>query len=129
MDNIVFRYTSKPKLRNPILIQGLPGIGNVGKLAAEHLLEEIKARKFAEIFSKYFPPQVLVNEDGTIKLVNNELYYCKSDKENRDDLIILVGDYQGFTPEGQYELADAVLRAVKELGVGKIFTLGGYSTG
>lgn len=129
MDDIIFKYISKPKLRNPILIQGLPGIGNVGKLAAEHLLEEVKAKRFAEIFSKYFPPQVLVNDDGTIKLVNNELYYYRSDKENRDDLIILVGDYQGFTPEGQYELADAVLKAIKEFGVKRIFTLGGYSTG
>src|SRR5437899_1340892 len=60
MDNIVIRYLDHPKLEDPIFIEGLPGIGNVGKLAAEHLKDELKGVKFAEIFSKYFPPQVLV---------------------------------------------------------------------
>src|SRR5207253_74048 len=68
MDNITIRYTDHPKLDDPIFIEGLPGIGNVGKLAAEHLKDELKAVKFAEIFSKYFPPQVLVQDDGQVKL-------------------------------------------------------------
>src|SRR3972149_6895941 len=57
MENIVVRYLDHPKLTDPIFIEGLPGIGNVGKLAAEHLKDELKAVKFAEIYSKYFPPQ------------------------------------------------------------------------
>src|SRR2546426_21336 len=67
MDNIVIRYLDHPKLDDPTCIEGLPGIGNVGKLAAEHLKDELKAVKFAEIFSKYFPPQVLVQEDGQVR--------------------------------------------------------------
>lgn len=43
-----------PKLTNPLLIEGLPGIGNVGKLAVEHLIDTINAKKFAEIYSKDF---------------------------------------------------------------------------
>src|SRR5947199_16732 len=77
MDNIVIRYLDHPKLEDPIFIEGLPGIGNVGKLAAEHLKDELKGVKFAEIFSKYFPPQVLVQDDGQVKLVNNEMHYVK----------------------------------------------------
>src|SRR3989442_169731 len=69
MDNIVIRYLDHPKLNDPIFIEGLPGIGNVGKLAAEHLKDELKGVKFAEIFSKYFPPQVLVQDDGQVELV------------------------------------------------------------
>ncbi len=34
----------KPKLNNPILIEGLPGIGNVGKVAVDFLIEELKAK-------------------------------------------------------------------------------------
>ena len=34
MEVVTVKYTDKkPKLNNPILIEGLPGIGNVGKLA------------------------------------------------------------------------------------------------
>src|SRR5256885_4099693 len=104
MDNITIRYTDHPKLEDPIFIEGLRGIGNVGKLAAEHLKDELKAVKFAEIFSKYFPPQVLVQDDGQVKLVNNEMHFVKRGPGR--DLVLLTGDYQGLTPEGQYELRD-----------------------
>ncbi|MGQ0797990.1 MAG: proteasome assembly chaperone family protein [Methanobacteriota archaeon] len=127
MESIVIRYTDHPKLEDPIFVEGLPGIGNVGKLAAEHLKDELKAVKFAEIFSKYFPPQVLVQEDGQVKLVNNEMHYVK--RGNGKDLLLLTGDYQGLTPEGQYELSDFILREIRKFGVRRVFTLGGYGMG
>ncbi len=129
MDDIIIEKTEEPKLKNPILIEGLPGVGNVGKLAAEHLIEQLKAKKFADIYSRYFPPQVLVNDDGTIKLVNNELYYFKSRKKKTPDLIFLTGDYQGLTPEGQYKLSSAILDLAESFKVKQIFTLGGYGLG
>ena len=121
-------YLEKPDLKEPILIEGLPGVGNVGKLAAEHLIDEIKAKKFAEIYSSDFPPQVFVNPDGTIRLVKNELYYWKGEGKAKD-LIILTGDYQGLSSKGQYLLAEAVLDIVEQFGTKMIFTLGGYGTG
>src|SRR2546423_15334964 len=45
------------------------------------------------------------------------------------DLVLLTGDYQGLTPEGQYELSDFILQELKKLGVRRIFTLGGYGMG
>ncbi|MEE9600729.1 MAG: proteasome assembly chaperone family protein [Thermoplasmata archaeon] len=128
MDDIVIHYLEKPKLKKPIFIEGLPGIGNVGKLAAEHLIDQLGAKKFAEIVSKYFPPQVMVLDGGLIKLVNNELYYAK-DVGKGVDIIFLVGDYQGMNPEGQYEITDFILRVLAEFGVEEIFTLGGYGVG
>ena len=41
----------KVKLHNPILIEGLPGIGLVGKIAAAHMIAELKAEKVAELYS------------------------------------------------------------------------------
>jgi uncharacterized protein (TIGR00162 family) len=128
MESIKIIFYEKPELVEPILIEGLPGVGNVGKLAAEHLLDQIDAVKFADIYSKHFPPQVMVNDEGVIKLVNNELYYSRGDG-GRPDLILLIGDYQGLTPEGQYELSDHVLDIAKQFGVKMIFTLGGYGIG
>jgi len=99
MDKITVIYSEEPVLDNPILVEGLPGVGNVGKLAAEHLLDQLKATKFADIYSVHFPPQVVLNDEGVVKLVNNELYYSKSDGKH-PDLILMVGDYQGLTPGG-----------------------------
>lgn len=128
MESIKIIFYEEPELVEPILIEGLPGVGNVGKLAAEHLLDQIDAVKFADIYSKHFPPQVMVNDEGVIKLVNNELFYSKGE-DGRPDLILLIGDYQGLTPEGQYELSDHVLEIAKQFGVKMIFTLGGYGIG
>lgn len=129
MEEVIIKYFDEPKLKEPIFIEGLPGVGNVGKLAAEHLIDEIGAECFGHIYSKHFPPQVFVEEGGTIRLVNNALYYKKATRRGEHDIIILTGDYQGFTPEGQYELADVMLQIAKKFNVKQIFTLGGYSTG
>ncbi len=130
MDIVSVRYIgNKPKLKNPVLIEGLPGIGNVGKLAVEHLIEMINATKFAELHSKDFPPQVFINADGTVKLVNNEFYYWKAKKKNQRDLILLTGDYQGLSSQGQYELVETILNIAEEFHVNEMYTLGGYGLG
>lgn len=116
-------------LDNPILIEALPGIGHVGKLAADHMIDELGATKFAEIYSPYFPPQVFVDEDGIVENMINEFYYLKSQGENKRDFIILVGNTQGLSPEGQYELCDQILEFIKKYGVKEMYTLGGLATG
>lgn len=113
---------------SPVMIVGLPGIGLVGKLVADHLIIELKAEKFMEIFSPHLPPQVNVNPDGTIKLVSNELYFYKGN-DKTPDMIILVGDHQSVTNEGHYELAGIYLDIAEKYKVKRIYTLGGYGTG
>ena len=114
------------KLNNAILLEGLPGVGNVGKLAAMHLIEELKAKKCTEIYSSNFPPQVLIDNDGIVNLVNNELYYHKGKDK---DLLFLVGEYQGMDSAGQYEMCNQLISLVKKIGVTRIYTLGGYGLG
>ncbi|MBD3387672.1 MAG: proteasome assembly chaperone family protein [Candidatus Altiarchaeales archaeon] len=116
----------RPELKKTILIEGLPGIGLVGKLAGDHLKDELKAVKFAELTSTYLPPQVSIQDDGTVKLVNMEMYYWKG-KEN--DIILLLGDFQGLTPESQYYIADRILDFGKDYDLRRLYTLGGLGTG
>jgi hypothetical protein len=126
MDDIIVKIIEKPKLNNTTVIEGLPGIGLVGKLAADHLIDELKAKKFAELYSVFLPPQVLIQDDGTIKLVNHEFYYVKRGDK---DLIILTGDFQGITPESQYKLSEFSLDFIQQFNVDTIYTLGGLGTG
>lgn len=125
------RYLRTPeevKLENPIFIEGLPGIGHVGKLVADHLVNELKAEKVVEIYSHYFPPQVMVLEDGTVRMPKNEVYAWKSD-DSGNDLLILVGDFQSISNEGHFELVNAYIEIAKRFGAKRIYTLGGYGVG
>ena len=129
MEDVLIRVTDKPQLKDPVLVEGLPGVGNVGKLAADYLRDQLKAKPLASVYSKFFPPQVYVNEDGIIRIVSNELTYRKGTKSSERDIIVLGGDYQGISPEGQYELTHRVLAFCAELGVKEVFTLAGFAQG
>lgn len=120
-----FELVSKsvPKLDRPILIIGLPGIGNVGKIAADFLIDETKARLIYNIFSYDLPNSVFVNDDNLIELPTIELYSRKSVKGQ--DLLILTGDVQPADERSSYELCENVLKKAKELGVSLIITMGG----
>ncbi len=127
MEKIIINQRKRIKLNSPVLIEGLPGIGNVGKIAAEYIVEKLKMEKLADIFSQYLPPQVFMDDSGVVRLVSISLYYKKIPKKK--DLLVLVGDFQVTTQEGQYELSYFILELAKKLGVSMIYTLGGYSIG
>jgi uncharacterized protein (TIGR00162 family) len=114
------------ELKKPILVVGLPGVGLVGKLVAEHLVDELKAEKVMEVYSPHFPPQVLVNKDCTVRPVSNIIYHGKA---NETDILFLVGDHQSTTSQGHYELCSLYLDIAEEFEVSRIYTLGGYPTG
>ena len=116
------------ELDNPIFIEALPGLGHVGKLAADHMIDELGATKFAEIYSPTFPPQVLVKDEGIIENMYNELYFLRDVGENNVDLIILVGNTQALSPEGQYLVCKDILDFVSKYDIDRIFTLGGMAT-
>ncbi len=126
MEEIEVHELKKVKLNKPVMIEGLPGVGNVGKLVAEHLIQELDAEKIVEIYSWHFPPQVLVNSNGTVRLCKNELYAWKSKKH---DLLIVSGDQQSVTNEGHYLIAEKLLDLAQQYDVSRIYTLGGYGIG
>ncbi len=125
MDDVQVNVLERPELKDAVLIEGLPGIGLVGKLAGDHMKDELGATKFAELYSQYLPPQVSIQDDGTVRLVNMEFYYWKGDK----DIIFLLGDFQGLTPDSQYRITESILNLAQEFNVKRIYTLGGLGTG
>jgi len=115
----------KPKLNDPVLIEGLPGIGFVANIAALHLIEEFKAKLFAEIVSASFQDFAVTTETGSARSPLNELYYVKREDGGRD-LIIWHGNTQALTTFGQYELCGKVLDIVQDLGCRFVVSIGGF---
>jgi uncharacterized protein len=104
-----------------ICICGLPGIGSVGKVAADFLATSLQCSTIKSFFSPGFPPQVMVSE-GLAKLMHGELMRPLE----REKLLILSGDAQPLDVLGMYSLAGEILQALKEQGVTDVITLAAY---
>jgi len=117
-----------PKLRNPILVCGLPDSGNVAKLVIDQLVKQLKAKKFAEIYSSSLPPRVLIRQDGTVEPMKHSMFYWVSNNGGRD-LVLYTGDVQPSNPEAAYALAEKALEIGQSLGAGLVLTVGAYITG
>jgi len=117
--------TEKPTLNNPILIEGLPGIGFVANISALHLINELKAKRFAQIISASFQDFAVTTDSGGTRSPITELYYVKREDGGRD-LIIWYGNTQALTTFGQYELCGKVLDIVQDLGCRLVISIGGF---
>jgi len=126
MDEFDIDVLADPSLEEPVLVEGLPGVGHVGKLAAEHLLEELDSVLVRRVYSTHFPPQVSV-EDGRTQLACAEFHAVTP--EDGQDLLVLTGDHQAQDNEGHYGLADTVLDVAEAFGVESVYALGGVPTG
>jgi hypothetical protein len=113
------------QLKNPALIEGIPGMGMVGRIATRYLVRQLGAKRFAEMYSPHFPYYVHVNKKGSVRLLRAEFYFWKNEK-GENDLIFLTGDSQAQTIEGQYEVASSILDFVAKKEVKIIVTIGGY---
>ena len=123
MDQTYIRVHSRPKLEDPILVAGLPGIGNIGKIVAGLLIESSHAELFAELYSPSFPDYALIDKKGICRPPRYELYASKTSK----NLVILTGDSQPPLEDipAHYEVCGDVLDFVTELGCKFIITVGG----
>jgi uncharacterized protein (TIGR00162 family) len=125
----VIKADERPKLKNPILIEGLPGVGNIGRVAVGYLVEQLGAKKFAQLYSRHFFPFVVLHDRNQIHLLKNEFYYYKAKKPGHRDIVFLLGDCQSLDPKGHYEVMEKVLDFAEKLGVKEIITIGGIATG
>ena len=125
-DGVVIEHLASPNLSDPILLEGLPGVGNVGALVVEHLIEERESSLCAPITSEHLPPQVDVDESGVASLPCLEVHAVETAVA---DFLCVTGDHQATNPIGHYRLTSAVLDITRSLDVSAIYALGGVPTG
>ncbi|MFQ5762285.1 MAG: PAC2 family protein [Candidatus Bathyarchaeia archaeon] len=117
-------------MKDPVvLIQGLPGLGFVGKICADYMIEELHAKKLAELHSSYLTMPdgnvgVHVSADGTYHLPKYEFY---AHTENSPALLLLTGNTQPIT-FGQVQVAAEVLNFAVSVGCRRVVALGGFQS-
>jgi len=110
------------KLKNPVLIEGLPGIGNVGKIAVDFIIDNLKAKKIYDVFSYNLPHSVFIKENSMVELPKLEIYYKKT---KTNELILLSGDVQPVSEFGCYSFCGKILELAGSLNCKEIVTIGG----
>jgi len=124
MDKPYFREIFNPALENPVFVQGLPGFGNVGRIAAHLLIKFSEAKLFAELYSPSFPDYVSINSKGITHLPKYEFYSASMEKTN---LVIMTGETQPSFDDvlAHYLICDEIVDFVEKLGCHFIVTMGG----
>lgn len=129
MEDII--YLEKPNLKKPYLIigfEGWPNAAEVSSFALQHLIDNLKAKKFASIPTENFyqisslRPVAVIKEGRLIelKIPGNHFYYVKNPLSN--DLIL----FHGTEPHLRWNaFADIILDLAAKFEVPQIFTIGG----
>jgi uncharacterized protein (TIGR00162 family) len=127
MDKPYFLEHFEPQLENPVFIEGLTGLGNIGAIASRHLIEATEAKVFAELYTPYFPDYVIVKKDGTCRPPRYRFYAAKTPKKH---YIILTGDAQPSIEDtrAHYDICDQILDFVGKHGSKFVVTMGGVAT-
>ena len=127
METPYFLQLFDPQLEKPVFVEGLSGLGNIGMIAARHLIESTEAKVFAELYAPYFPDYVAVKKDGTCHPPHYQFYAAKTEKNH---YIILTGDSQPSLEDtlAHYDLCDEILNFAEKYGSKFIVTMGGVVT-
>jgi len=111
------------KLKEAIMVEGLPGLGNVGKIAVDYIIDSTKASKIYEISHNHPPNYVFINEENQIEEPKINIYHKKI---NRKDILLLSGDIH---PENStHEFCNKVFEVFKKKKGKELVILGGIGT-
>jgi proteasome assembly chaperone (PAC2) family protein len=124
MNKLYLREIFNPALENPVFVQGLPGFGNVGRIAAHLLIKFCEAKPFAELYSPSFPDYVSLSSKGICYLPRYEFYSAPMEK---NDLVIMTGETQPSFDDvvAHYHVCAEIVDFVERLGCHFIVTMGG----
>ena len=108
-----------PEIENPILIEGYPGIGLVGHIAANFLAKELKMEMIGYVESPFIPPMALILEGKP----NPPLRFY-----GRDNIILAMADIY-VPPTLVSEIARELVKYLKRFNAQKVISLGGIGIG
>ncbi|ACS91036.1 proteasome assembly chaperone family protein [Thermococcus sibiricus] len=108
-----------PEIKNPIFIEGYPGIGLVGHIAANFLAKELNMEMIGYVESPFLPPMSLILEGKPNPPLR---FYGKS------NLIVAVADIY-IPPTLVNEIAKELTSYLKQNNAEKVISLGGMGIG
>ena len=118
-DNDVKIITKPVQSKNPVLIEGFPGIGLVGNIASQHIIEELNMEYIGSIDSWYFPSIAVLYEG----LINMPVRIYENVEHN---LIIVISDIP-ISHSVSYDVSNALVDWAEAINVKEIASIAGIA--
>jgi len=109
------------------ILEAVPGVGNVGKIVVDALVEKHPSRTIGWILHPDFPPHATLSKNGLLSPPRLEINSVIL--PDGKTIITIGGNLQPMTAKGQYEVAESILAMAKENNTPKILVLAGLAAG
>ncbi|KCZ72069.1 TIGR00161 family protein [Candidatus Methanoperedens nitroreducens] len=105
---------------NPLIIEGFPGIGLVGNITCQYIIEELKMKYIGSIDSKYFPPlAVLFNG-----IITMPVRIYESEKHG---IVVVISDIP-IHPTASYDISKVLVDWMQSVHARNIISIAGIAT-
>ncbi|MCE8424855.1 MAG: proteasome assembly chaperone family protein [Candidatus Methanoperedens sp.] len=115
------RIINEPiRSKNPLFIAGFPGIGLVGNIACQHIIEELEMKPIGSIDSRFFPPlAVLFNGIITLPV---RVY-----ESTKEEIVVIISDIP-IHPTSSYDISKALVEWMQKNNARTILSIAGIAT-
>lgn len=117
-------HEKKTPIKNPVVLIGMPGIGNIGKIVLDFIIDDLKAHKIAEFHGTGLPHSVFVNEDNLVELPSIEVWTKRIKNKH---YLFITGDVQPINEEHCYQFCELLMTQLKKWHSRLVITIGGIA--
>ena len=109
------------------MLEAVPGVGNVGKIVVDSLVDKHPSRTIGWILHPDFPPHSTLDGNGFVSppRININSILLPDGRT----IITVGGPLQPMTAAGQYEVSEAILEMASESGTPQLLVLAGLAAG
>ncbi|MCX9084094.1 MAG: proteasome assembly chaperone family protein [Candidatus Methanoperedens sp.] len=106
--------------KKPLVIVGFPGIGLVGNITCQHIIEELGMKYVGSIDSKYFPPLAV--------LFNGIVYMpVRIYEAPEKDIVLIISDIP-IHPTASYDISKVLIEWMLKINANSIVSIAGIAT-
>jgi uncharacterized protein len=117
---IEIKLFKEQNLKGYSLIEGFPGIGLVGPMAASYMIEKLEMDYIGYIASDLFPPLAVVHDGQPMHTAR--IY---ADKKNK--LVVVFSEFT-IPSNAVYQTGSELISFMREYGINRLISIGGMPT-
>ena len=111
--------------KHSALLEAVPGVGNVGKIVVDALIQKHPSTLIARLLHPDMPPHSTLDDDGLLTPPSMQVHQVIL--PDGQYLVTVSGDIQPMTAAGQNEVAEAILKLAAKSSTPQFLVLAGLA--